>query len=155
MYGNPSGTYYYADGLLEYIRNMQAAINETEVCLINIKVQGAELIMAVAVDDFLAAASIMKAIDDFYDVVKTKFDIKLLGRPRRYLGRHFHYHKDGNIALSQRLLIDKTLKDGDMIHANGKYTPYTNDEAYQPPSDDDIVLLDTAPKYKQIVHDPG
>lgn len=64
--------------------------------------------MAVAVDNFLATSSTLKSMDELYDLIKTKYNIKTLERPKRYLRWHFHY-KDGGIALSQNFLIDNTL----------------------------------------------
>lgn len=82
-------------------------------------------------------------MDDFHQFMSTKYDIKRLGRPSRYLGWHFHYHGDGTIALIQRLLIDKTLTDERMLHINGKHTPYLTDEYYHPPDPDDTLQPDT------------
>lgn len=33
LYGNPSGTFYYVDGLIEYLLTLQANLNEAYVCL--------------------------------------------------------------------------------------------------------------------------
>lgn len=153
LYGNPSGTYYYVDGLLEYLRQVHAQMNQAEVCLIRIEMEEGVLIMAVAVDDFLVTASNAKVMDEFYHVMKAKYDIKRLGRPRRYLGWHFHYAEDGSIALSQRGLIDKTLQDADMLMANGKHTPYPTNESYHPPSTEDTEQPETRDKYMQIIGD--
>lgn len=58
-------------------------------------------------DDFLSTASTKEAMNNFYEAISKKYEIKRLCRPRRFLGSHFHYGEDGSIALSQRLLIDK------------------------------------------------
>lgn len=57
LYGNPSGTYYYIDGLLEFLRGLRADMNEAEVCLVRLEMRSGTVITAVAVDDFLATSS--------------------------------------------------------------------------------------------------
>lgn len=81
LYGNPSGTYYYVDGLLEFLRKIKAQMNEAEVCLIRIELSTGNLIIAIAFDDFLAIASTLEARNHFYEAMDTIYDIKRLERP--------------------------------------------------------------------------
>lgn len=123
LYRNPSGTFYYIKGLLEFLRKWKAKSSQEEACLGEMKLKTGIVIMAIAVDDFLVTALTTTAMDAFHNTMFTKYKIKRLGRPRRYLGMHFHYDTDGSIAISQRLNIDKTLNDVGMVVANGKHTP--------------------------------
>lgn len=41
--------------------------------------------MAIAVDDFLATASSKEAMTEFHDIMRTRYKIKRLGKPKRYL----------------------------------------------------------------------
>lgn len=94
--------------------------------------QTGTVFVSIAVDDFLVTDSTPEAIDDFFNAMKTEYNIKRLAERRRYLRWHIHYHTDGSIALSQRLLIDKKLEEANMLYANGKRTPYPYGEYYQP-----------------------
>lgn len=112
-----------------------------------------DVIAAIAIDDFLVTAQNNRAMDEFYNVMKTRYNIKRLGRPRRYLGWHCHYKKDGSIALSQRLLIDQTLQHANMINANGKSTPFPSDMEYHAPNKEDTYVPETLYKCRQLVGD--
>lgn len=98
LYGNPSGIYYYVDGLPAFLPKIHAKLNEADVCLVRIEFKSGSVIMAVAVDDFPATASTMEAMDELYSVLKEKYKAKRLGRPKQYLGWNFHYEK-GEVAL--------------------------------------------------------
>lgn len=88
--------------------------------MVRLKLLTGTVTKAVGVDDLLVKASSNAAIDEFHDGMKLKYSIKRLEIPKIFLGWFFHYKKDGTIALSKRLLIDKTLAYTGMIHGNGK-----------------------------------
>lgn len=112
------------------------------------------VIAAVAIDDFLVAAENHKEMNDFYDMMRTKYNIKRLGMPTRYLGWHFHYAANGSIALIQRLLVYKTLQEADMLNTHRKSTPYPAEIEYHAPNEDDQTtrpeILD---QYRKLVGD--
>lgn len=72
IYGNPSGTYYYIDGLLLILRKIRAKKNEAEVFLIRIDLISGSVIAAISVDNFLATASTMKAMNGFYESIASR-----------------------------------------------------------------------------------
>lgn len=109
--------------------------------------------MVIAVDDFLAAASTPAAMDELYHFLSKKYRVKRLGRPTRYLGWYFHYDHNGDIGLSQKILVDKTLADAGMEQGNPKYKPYLDGVDYHATPDEDEDMSHTAPKFKQLVGD--
>lgn len=111
LYGNPSGTYYYLEGLFGYMKRRGFRPNDHDVCLVKLTTKSGTIIAAIAVDDFLAAASTKAAMDEFYHFLNARYAVKRLGRPARYLGWYFHYSENGDVKLSQRLLIDQTLAE--------------------------------------------
>lgn len=110
-------------------------------------------ISAISVDDFLATASTKESMDELYKIMKAKYDIKLFGRPKRFLGRYFRYSADGTFALSQRLLIDQTIADANMVHVNGNSSPCPKDESYHVSRKEDVKLPETQDKHRQLVGD--
>lgn len=34
LYGNPSGTYYYIEGLMDFLKIIKVKLNEAEYCLV-------------------------------------------------------------------------------------------------------------------------
>lgn len=121
--------------------------------MVKITLASGTVVVAVTVDDFLATASTMEAMNEFYKIMTSKYNIKRLGTPKRYLGWHFHHGPAGSIAISKRLLIDETLQDGNRVNANGKHSQYPTDIDYHAPTEADTNLPDTTFKYKQIVGD--
>lgn len=99
-------------------------MNETEACLVKLKVKIGVVITAIAVEDFLAMVSTIEAINEFHNIMNTRYKIKILGQPKRYLCWPFHYTDYGSIALSQPIHFDKILNDAGMLQANGNHTPY-------------------------------
>lgn len=151
LYGNPSGTFYYVEGILEFLKCIQAKLNDAEACLIHVKMPSGMVIAAFAMDEFLVTAEKLTTRNEFYNIMSTKYDIKRLGKPKRYLGWHFHHAEDGSIALSQRLLMYKTLQDAGLLDVNGKATTYLNDTLYHGPGTNDVLFMDTLDKYRCIV----
>lgn len=153
LYGNPSGTFYYMEGLMEFLGKLKATLNQAESCLVRIEMKSGTIVDAIAIDDFLFAAETKEAMDEFFQTMKERYDIKLLGRPTRYLGCHCHYEQDGSMALSQRLLIDKTLKHAGMLNCNGRHMPYPANTQYHVPDEEDVHKPETVPLYRKIVGD--
>lgn len=136
--------------MLEFLKANKAKSNVAEVCQVRIDMKTGTVISMITVEDFLVTASTKEEMDYFHNEMKTKYNIKRLGRPTRYLGGHFHHHPDGRIALRKRLLIDKTLEEANMLQANGKSTPYPYGEEYHPPDGEDKKQPDTEHRYKQL-----
>lgn len=129
-YGNPSGTFNYVQGFLEYLTQNVAECNEKEPFLVQLESRTATVITEIAVYDFLSTSSENEAMDEFHSIMKVNYDIYLLGRPKRFLGWYFHHQTDVTIALSQGLIINKTLVYSNILHVNGKGSPYPKDKAY-------------------------
>lgn len=85
LYGNHSETYYCIEGLLDYLRETRARLNEAKSCLICVDMPSGTIIAAMAIEDFLVTAQKPQAMEEFYAIMKKKYDIKRLGRPERYL----------------------------------------------------------------------
>lgn len=88
LYGNPSGTYYYVQGLLNHSRAINAKLNEAEECLVRVQMLSGAVIAAIPVDNFLVAEETPSGMDEFVCALRTKYEIKRLGKPHRYLGWH-------------------------------------------------------------------
>lgn len=111
QYVNPSGTFYYLEGLFAYLKKQQAEHNEQEICLVHIITEHGPLIMAVVVDYFLLITPRTNIIDTFYNFMAQNNRLKQLGNPSRYLSCYFAHNQDGSIALTRSPLEDKTLAD--------------------------------------------
>lgn len=90
-------------------------------------------------------------MEEFADIMNRRYDIKRLGRPKRYLGCNCHYHEDSSMALSQRIHIDKALQDAEMLDANGKHTPFSTKAEYHASTEDNVCLPQTLPQYRKLV----
>lgn len=92
-------------------------------------------------------------MNEFYDAMKQKYDVKRLGRPKRYLLWHCHYYKDGSMELSQRLEVDKTLQHATMLGCNGNHTPFPSNTDYRAPNEHDTELSETLQQYRKLMGD--
>lgn len=151
LYGNPSGTYYYLDEVLHYIWKKGYKSNDHELCLLKLNSPKGRAIITIAVDDFSVTASTPQVMDEVYKFLNRRYSVKRLGKPNRYLGCYFHYSQNGDITISQTLLVEQTLADAGMEQCNSKRTPYPDGIAYHQPSDEDTAQPRTKTKYKQLV----
>lgn len=53
-------------------------------------------------------------MDEFYKIIKNRYQVKRLGNSTRYLCCYFIYLHDGSVGLTQLLVVDKTLEEEDM-----------------------------------------
>lgn len=125
--------------------------NDHDVCLVKLVTETGVVIAAIAVHDFLATASTQEAMDEFYEFLNARYDVKRLGKPTRYLGWYFQYRKNGDIALSKQLLIDQTLAEAGMAGCNFKQTPYNEGMAYHAPAQEDEHKPETVTKFKKLI----
>lgn len=86
LYVNPSGTYYYHDGLFQYLKISKAEHNEEEFWLTNVVNEHGTLIIAVAVDYFLVTTEFTKSVDTFRTFRNQIYKIKRLGGLTPYQG---------------------------------------------------------------------
>lgn len=63
LYGNPSSTFYYIEGLITYLDEIGANLNEAESCLIRVENPSGTIIVSIAIDDFLVTAKTPQAMD--------------------------------------------------------------------------------------------
>lgn len=81
--------------------------------------------------------------------MNARYSVKRLVRPKRYLGWFFHYMGNGDVGLSQSLLIEQTLDAAGMTKCQAKKTPYVDGLAYHTPMADENPYTET--KYEQLV----
>lgn len=55
--------------------------------------------------------------------MQAKYQVKRLGRVKRYLGGHFHYKEGPKISISSGMLEYNTFTDAVMLQTNSKRTP--------------------------------
>lgn len=63
VYGSPSDTYYYFDGLLQFLHQKEVQLNDAKVCLVKIKMHSGTEIMVLVVEVFLATAPTTEAMN--------------------------------------------------------------------------------------------
>lgn len=56
LYGNPSGTYYHIEGLMNFLATVKAKLNEAESCLVKIEMKSGTIVAAIAIEYFLVTA---------------------------------------------------------------------------------------------------
>lgn len=52
LYGNPSGTFYYIEGLMSFLAKLRAKLNEAESFLVTIEMNASTTVTAISIDDF-------------------------------------------------------------------------------------------------------
>lgn len=80
------------------------------------------IIIAISMDDFLTAASTPYMNDQLYTTLKTKYEIKRLGKPTAYLNWQVTHHPE-YIHLSQPNYIKHVVQDLRLTESNPKDTP--------------------------------
>ena len=84
------------------------------------------ILASTTIDNFLVTASNQTLIDDLYSELLTKYRIKRLGTPKRFLNWTIKHHEDDSVHISQTDAIDAILQQTRMIDCNPTRTPYTS-----------------------------
>lgn len=106
FYGNPSGTLYYIDGLLEFLQSKRAQMNEAKVCLVILEMGEGTVIMETcqllnSCGRFPRSCINTRVLGRVpYSNENVKVQHEKTRKPMTLLGWHFHYHDRGGIALS-------------------------------------------------------
>ena len=62
------------------------------------------IVLLVYVDDMVIVGKNLKQVNSILNILKTKFDLKILGQTKKLLGVEFNYHRD-HIEIHQSLFI--------------------------------------------------
>lgn len=109
------------------------------------------VIVAIPVDEFLETALNQTAMEEEYEFLNAKYRFKRLGRLKRYLGCYFHFCNNGDIGLSQKLLVEQTADTAGMDRFNPKITPYIDVVDYHARPEEGKMRPETITKFQNLV----
>ena len=66
------------------------------------------IVLLVYVDDMVIFGKSLKQVNSMLNILKSKFDLKILGQTKKLLGVEFNYHRD-HIEIHQSLYIDEII----------------------------------------------
>ena len=81
-----------------------------------------KVLLLIYIDDILIMSRTKQVYERFWDLLKTEFKIKELGKPKHILGVRVEFVKNG-ISLSQRQYIEEIVRTFSFHKGNKVYTP--------------------------------
>ena len=150
LYGSPPAAYYYNYGLQTYLTLLGYTRSENDHCLYTKHTSTGSTLISTTIDDFLVLATHQKLVDELYRQLLTKYKIKRLGQPTRFLNSTITHTKNG-IHLSQPDAIEAILQQTNMHDCNATYSPYNNLTPLDQQTNTEHLKPSEATKYRQIL----
>lgn len=112
---------------------------------------GTHTLVALSSEDHIITASNQNNLDEYYKLLASRYETKRLGKPEKYLGWNFKHFDNGNIGISQPLLIDKLVNAMNLNSSPPAPTPYLSNEYLHPPVEGEAPAPITASRYAEMV----
>lgn len=124
IYGTPDASRTYIDGLHGHLQAKGYKQCRSDRHVYTRYVDGAYIVIAITVDDFLAASNDDWMLDQLVMDLQSKYEVKDLGLPNQLLGWSVTQNMRGDIHISQSTLADTFLDLVRMQAVDPARTPY-------------------------------
>lgn len=152
IYGGKSGAFYFLEEVMNLLLENGFKISDGDQCLLYKEHDdGTHTLVALSSDDHIVTGTNQHNIDRYHHLLSSKYETKRLGRPTKYLGWHFTHFKNGNIGISQPLLIDKLVDSMGMTADTSSPTPYVSNMNLHPPLPDEPPAPISPKQYAEMV----
>lgn len=122
LYGlKQSGRNWY-ELLNDHLEQNNFERNQSDHCVYRKQIENETIIVIIWVDDLIIAASSEDLLNSFKEIMKSKFNMKDLGKISYFLGIQFE-QKEGEIKMNQKRYILKMLERFGMSNCKPKATP--------------------------------
>ena len=122
LYGSPPVAYYYNYGLQTYFTSLGYTRSENHHCLYTKHTSTESTLISTTIDDFPVLATHQNLVDELYRQLLTKYKIKGLGQPTRFLNWKITRTKNG-IHLTQPDAVSAILQQTNMHNCNATNSP--------------------------------
>lgn len=108
--------------LNDYLEQNGFVRNSSDHCVYRKCVKKETVLVIIWVDDLIIAASNLELVNTFKDTMKTKFNMKDLGKISYFLGIHFE-QKESELRMNQKTYIERILERFGMSECRPRSTP--------------------------------
>lgn len=126
LYGTPDASRIYADGLYAHLILHGWKRFRADQCLYTRRTTNGLLVLAITIDDFLAASPTAAGYEEIKTMLRRKYIIKDLGPVTKILNWTITRGPNSSLHISQPQLIRDFLHTIDMTSAHSKPTPYAS-----------------------------
>lgn len=84
-------------------------------------------------------------------MLSSKYDVRSMGFPTKYLGWSITRFPYNGIGLSQTYLIHKLVQEMKMGDHTPTHTPYPQNHGMHPPNEDDVPAAITPTRFAEMV----
>jgi hypothetical protein len=107
----------------ECITEMGFVPSLRDSCLYSKSTEGKVTLLLIHVDDIILTGNDPETRNEVIEGLKRKFEVKILGYPKRFLGLQVEKNCDGKVFIHQTGYTTAMLKEFGMAESNGKPTP--------------------------------
>lgn len=104
------------------LQNIGFIPSQADPCVYVLRKGKEKVILAAYVDDLLLAYSTDSILKSVQEMLKSKFEMKDLGKPQQLIGFEIQENKD-SVQINQAKYIDKVLEKFNMVHCKPVVTP--------------------------------
>ena len=140
LYGTPDASRIYSDGLQAHLIDNGWAQSQADPCLYTKMTSNGLLVLAITIDDFLAASPTAAGYADIKAMLRRKYVIKDLGTVKKLLNWTITRTPDGCMHISQPNLIKSFIDTMGMNSAHPASTPYASGIRLHPSTNDEPLL---------------
>lgn len=153
LYGGKSAGYIYCQGLKSFLLQHGYCQSPHDPLLFFKLTTNSFTLLGISGDDFLVTGSNISLISNLFNTLKTKYNIRNLGFPKKYLGWTITRTADNALHVSQPDYITSVLTSMRMLECNPRKTPYEHKAKLHAPTDADVQLQDIHEFYQKIIGD--
>lgn len=110
-------------------------------------------VRSTTIEDFLIVGTTQAGIYRFHTDICTKYKVKRLGRPTRYLGWKIRYGKNGTVQFTQTEMETVNVHNASMKNSNSKITPYAYGVGLNVPNGEETPRPELIKFYGTVVGD--
>lgn len=154
LYGGKSAAYFYCQGLQSFLKNQSYNQSPHDPLMFFKITSESFILLGISGDDFLVTASNQNLIQELLNVLETKYNIKDLGFPTKYLGWTITKQPDISIHISKPESILSLFESIHMYDCNPRHTPYEQKANLTTNAATDTSLPHKSKQYQKVIGEP-
>lgn len=152
LYGTTTAGHRFSTALCDFLTKHGYQQSSFDQCLFLKQSKHGPILVAVSMDDFLICSPRSTDTNEFKNLLATKYRIKHLGRPTKYLGWDISQSDKGGLIISQGQYITHILEKHGMHNSNARTAPACHRQTNHSDTSSKLSIEDTT-AFQSLVGD--
>ena len=150
LYGTRQGGRIFCDGARDFLTTHNFTQLKSDPCCFTKFTPTGYIFVAMTIDDFLACATHQPLLDELHQTLCTKYSVKRLGFPSRYLNWHITQTPQG-VHIAQPHIIRSVVSKTNMTDAKPIERLYSDGIDLSPPGPDEPQDDTIRTTYREVI----